>query len=193
MDTKQQGFGLIEVMVSLLILAIAVLGFAAMQGQAIKATDESLERTQSLVMMRNMGEKIRLNPTTITTYQSAINSPVTSAPGISCGLYGTDTTACTPIQLATAESYLYTQDMSNHGFTVNLHPCPSTGGQTSTNIMYSWCLVSAWGNTRPTIGTDSNPEDGMDCLTSQVTNENDSITKGGIYHSGATCMFMEIT
>ena len=51
MDTNQQGFGLIEVMVSLLILAIAVLGFAAMQGQAIKATDESLERTQSLVMM----------------------------------------------------------------------------------------------------------------------------------------------
>lgn len=65
MNIQQQGFGLIEVMVSLLILAVAVLGFTAMQGQAIKATDESLERTQSLVMMRNMGEKIRLNPTEI--------------------------------------------------------------------------------------------------------------------------------
>ena len=193
MDTKQQGFGLIEVMVSLLILAIAVLGFAAMQGQAIKATDESLERTQSLVMMRNMGEKIRLNPTAITAYQTAINTPTASEPAISCGLYGSDTTACTPAQLAAAEAYLYTQDMNNHGFTVNLHPCPSTGGQTAANIMYSWCLISAWGNTKPTIGTDSNPEHGMDCLTSQVTNEDDSITKGGIYHSGATCMFMEIT
>lgn len=190
---KQQGFGLIEVMVSLLILAIAVLGFAAMQGQAIKATDESLERTQSLVMMRNMSEKIRLNPTAITAYQTAINSPVANAPSKSCGLYGTDTSVCTPVQLAAAEAYLYTQDMSNYGFIVNLHPCPSTGGEAATNIMYSWCLISAWGNTKPTIGTDSNPEDGMDCLTSQVTNEDDSITKGGIYHPSATCMFMEVT
>ena len=143
--------------------------------------------------MRNMGEKIRLNPTAISAYQTAINAPATNAPGKSCGLYGTDKTACTPVQLATAEAYLYTEDMNNHGFTVNLHPCPSTGGQTATNIMYSWCLVSAWGNTRPTIGIDSNPEGGMDCLTSQKTNEDDSITKGGIYHPSATCMFMEIT
>ena len=192
MDTKQQGFGLIEVMVSLLILAIAVLGFAAMQGQAIKATDESLERTQSLIMMRNMGEKIRLNPTAITAYQTAINTPTASAPAISCGLYDSDTTACTPAQLAAAEAYLYTQDMNNHGFNVNLHACPSTGGQIATNIMYSWCLISAWGNTKPTIGTDDNPEGKMDCLTSQSVAGSET-TKGGKYHSGATCMFMEIT
>lgn len=189
MKNKQQGFGLIEVMVSLLILAIAVLGFAAMQGQAIKATDESLERTQSLVMMRNMGEKIRLNPTAITSYQAAINSPSTTVPTVSCGLYGSATTACTPAQLATAESYIFIQDMSNHGFTVNLHPCPSTGGQNANNIMYSWCLISAWGETSPTIGTEADEN----CLTSQVTNDDDSITKGGIYHPKATCMFMEIT
>ena len=189
MKNKQQGFGLIEVMVSLLILAIAVLGFAAMQGQAIKATDESLERTQSLIMMRNMGEKIRLNPTAVTSYQTAINSPPTSAPSVNCGLYGNNATACTPAQLATAESYIFTQDMSNHGFTVNLHPCPSTGGQDTNNIMYSWCLISAWGETSPTIGTDADEN----CLTSQVTNDDDSITKGGIYHPEAKCMFMEIT
>lgn len=189
MDIKQQGFGLIEVMVSLLILAIAVLGFAAMQGQAIKATDESLERTQSLVMMRNMGEKIRLNPTAITAYQTAINAPAANAPSKSCGLYGTNTSVCTPSQLAAAEAYLYTQDMSNYGFIVNLHPCPSTGGETATNIMYSWCLISAWGETTPTIGTDED----VDCLTSQISNDDNSITKGGTYHSGATCMFMEIT
>ncbi|WP_201578863.1 type IV pilus modification protein PilV [Psychrobacter sp. Pi2-52] len=189
MNIKQQGFGLIEVMVSLLILAIAVLGFAAMQGQAIKATDESLERTQSLVMMRNMGEKIRLNPTAITAYETAINTPVANAPSKSCGLYGTDTSVCTPAQLAAAEAYLYTQDMGNYGFTVNLRPCPSTGEENVTNIMYSWCLISAWGETTPTIGTD----DDVDCLTSQATNDDNSITKGGIYHPGATCMFMEVT
>ena len=39
---SQKGVGLIEVMVAVLILAVAVLGFSALQMQAVKATDESL-------------------------------------------------------------------------------------------------------------------------------------------------------
>lgn len=195
MKIEQQGFGLVEVMVSLLILAVAVLGFTAMQGQAIKATDESLERTQSLIMMRNMGEKIRLNPTVIKVYQTAINTASTSLPSKTCGLNGISE-ACNPSELAMAESYFFTQDMNNRGFTVNLHPCPSTGGEVDTNIMYSWCLISAWGDTNPTIGTNTKVGEGtdnkMDCLTSQSAADS-VVTKGGKYHSGATCMFMEIT
>lgn len=186
MKTQQLGFGLIEVMVSLLILAVAVLGFTAMQGQAIKATDESLERTQSLMMMRNMGEKIRVNPTAISNYQTAINT-ATTAPTKNCGLTS-GTATCNPSELAAAEAYFFTQDMANRGFTVNLRPCPSTGGQTDTNIMYSWCLISAWGNTTPTIGTDGD----KDCLTSQTTVDS-VLNKGGNYHTKATCMFMEVT
>lgn len=196
MKKQNRGFSLIEVMVALLILAIAVLGFIALQGQALKATDESLERTQTLVMMRSMGEKIRANPTAMTSYQSAINTPATTAPTKGCGLFGSDTSSCNPTELATAEAFTFTQDMSNYGFTVNLVPCPSTGGGATTNVMYSWCLISAWGDTTPTVGTDnsSNDADGnMDCLTSQVTNSDGSITNGGQYHSGATCMFMEVT
>ena len=95
----------------------------------------------------------------------------------------------TPAQLAAAEAYIYTQDMSNHGFTVNLHACPSTGGQDATNVMYSWCLISAWGDTTPTIGSKAD----VDCLTPQVTNADTTITLGGAYHPRATCMFMEVT
>ena len=39
---QQQGVGLVEVMVALLLLAVGVMGFAALQMTAIKATDESL-------------------------------------------------------------------------------------------------------------------------------------------------------
>ena len=35
----QRGVGLVEVMVALLLLAVAVLGFSAMQLSAVKATD----------------------------------------------------------------------------------------------------------------------------------------------------------
>ena len=49
---SQQGIGLIEVMVALMLLAIAVLGFSAMQMTAVKATDESLMRTRALTVIR---------------------------------------------------------------------------------------------------------------------------------------------
>ena len=69
----QAGVGLIEVMVALLLLAVAVLGFSAMQMSAIKATDESLMRTRSLAIMRGGAETMRTNPSGIAAFKTAIN------------------------------------------------------------------------------------------------------------------------
>lgn len=191
--TTQTGVGLIEVMVALLLLTVAVLGYSALQGQAIKVTNESFERSQSLVMMRNIAEKIHANPAAIETYETEINdiSSVT-APSAQCGLDGVAvTTLCTPIQLAEAESYKIKIDLQNYGFQIQMHPCPNTGGNgadPTSNIMFSYCLISAWGDTTATIGSD----DETDCLTERVV-DGDSIEEaGGSYHSRSTCMMMEI-
>ena len=45
--SQQKGVGLIEVLVAVLLLSVAVLGFSALQMRAISATDESLIRTQA--------------------------------------------------------------------------------------------------------------------------------------------------
>lgn len=194
MTHNQQGMGLIEVMVALLLLTIAILGYSAMQGQAIKSTNESLERSQSLVMMRNIAEKIHANPAAITTYATKLNaSGATTAPSKQCGLDGQAvTTLCTPEELAEAESNKLKNELRSYDFEIQMHPCPNTGGtgtNVATNIMYSYCLISAWGNTTPTIGTD----DDVDCLTERVVDEDDAVQQaGGNYHSAATCMMMEI-
>ena len=181
-QNSQRGVGLIEVMVSLLILAVAVLGYVALQGQAIKVTDESLERSQSLVIMRNIAEQIRANPSAIPTYKDKLNAEAmpTTAPSSTCGLDGSAvTTLCSPEQLAEANTYYARQEISDYGFNIQIHPCPSTGGSTDPekNIMYSYCLFSAWGDTTHTIGTDAN----KDCLN-----------ESGIYYTKATCMMMEL-
>ena len=191
---QQQGIGLIEVMVALLLLTVSILGYTALQGQAIKSTDEASERTQSLVMMRSLAERIRANPAAISTYENQINAAnVPSAPSNQCGMNGQPvTTLCTPAQLATAESYQFRTELSNYGFQIQMHPCPNTGGTSddaSNNIMFSYCLLSAWGDTTPTIGTDAN----TDCLTERVvSDEGDVETAGGSYYPKATCMMMEI-
>ena len=74
----QKGIGLIEVMVSLLLLAIAVLGFSAMQMTAVKATDESVIRSRALGIMRGGAEMMRANPDGITAFKEALNAKQTS-------------------------------------------------------------------------------------------------------------------
>lgn len=193
-NTTQAGVGLVEVMVALLLLAVAVLGYSALQGQAIKATNESFERSQSLVMMRNIAEKIHANPFAIETYETQINAMDSiTAPTTQCGLDGgAVTTLCTPVQLAEAESYKIKVDLQNYDFQIQMHPCPSTGGNgtdPTTNIMYSYCLISAWGDTTATIGSD----DETNCLTAQVAATEDIAGQaGGNYYPAATCMMMEI-
>ena len=71
---SQQGVGLIEVLVALMLLAIAVLGFTAMQMTAVKATDESLMRTRALTVMRGAAEMMRANAEGIPAFKTAINT-----------------------------------------------------------------------------------------------------------------------
>jgi len=190
----QTGVGLIEVMVALLLLTVAVLGYSALQGRAIKATNESFERSQSLVMMRNIAEKIHANPSAIETYEEGLNESYSSssAPTKKCGLDGVVADLCDPKELAEAESYSLKAELQNYDFQIQMHPCPNTGGSganAATNIMYSYCLISAWDDTTPTIGSD----DETDCLTERVDAAKDVAAQaGGNYHSAATCMMMEI-
>lgn len=192
--SRQVGVGLIEVMIALLLLSIAVLGYSALQGQAIKVTNESFERSQSLVMMRNIAERIHSNPFAIETYENEINKTSSiTAPTTQCGLNGVAVTKlCTATELAVAESYRIKLDLQSYDFQIQMHPCPNTGGigtNAATNIMYSYCLISAWGETTPTIGTD----DETDCLTERVVDDKDkTVVAGGNYYARATCMMMEI-
>ncbi|MDE0491472.1 type IV pilus modification protein PilV [Psychrobacter sp. A3] len=61
-NNRQSGIGLVEVLVAVLLLSIAVLGFSALQVRAISTTDESLVRTKSLTVVRNLAEVMRAYP-----------------------------------------------------------------------------------------------------------------------------------
>ncbi len=68
---SQRGVGLIEVLVAVLLLSIAVLGFSALQVRAVSATDESLVRTKSLTLVRNLAEVMRAYPEAYVTGSGA--------------------------------------------------------------------------------------------------------------------------
>ena len=58
---SQQGFGLIEVLVALLIIAIGLLGTIALQTRATQAELESYQRVQALILLEDMANRINAN------------------------------------------------------------------------------------------------------------------------------------
>lgn len=180
----QAGVGLIEVMVSLLLLAVAVLGFSAMQMSAVKATDESLMRTRSLTIMRGGAETMRTNPSGIGAFKTAINgsSESITIDGAnitknSC-VNNTDAVpiaadSCTIDQLAARDGLLIKSYASANDITIGLVAggCPGTSGNQERQ-----CFVASWGDT--TVALD-------DTATDACANAN------GTYKNGAECFIME--
>lgn len=59
---KSRGAGLLEVMIAVLILAIGMLGMAALQANALKNSGSSFERTQAVIQAYAILDSMRSNP-----------------------------------------------------------------------------------------------------------------------------------
>lgn len=66
--SQQQGFGLVEILIALLVLSIGVLGYAGLQLQAISGTEGAHYRTQATAIADDLAERIAANPESEATY-----------------------------------------------------------------------------------------------------------------------------
>ena len=81
MPKRNTGFSLIEVLVTILILLIGLLGLAGLQVRALTSQMESYQRSQALVLLKDMADRIDVNRANAPDY-------VTTTP------LGTDFGAC---------------------------------------------------------------------------------------------------
>ncbi len=58
---NQQGMSLIEVLVALLVLGIGVMGYAALQLNAVRMSDDTYARSQAVAVAQNLIERMRAN------------------------------------------------------------------------------------------------------------------------------------
>lgn len=68
MKDQQSGFTMIEVLVTIAILVVGLLGLAAMQALSTIAELESYQRSQALVLVRDMADRMTANKAQITSY-----------------------------------------------------------------------------------------------------------------------------
>jgi type IV pilus assembly protein PilV len=107
LNHKQQGFGLIEVLVSMLILSIGLLGIAGLQAQSIRFNNEAYLRTQATVLAGDIVDRMRTNRTAAIgtdNYKFALNDSPTA------NVTACETAACSAGNIA---AYDFTQWRAN--------------------------------------------------------------------------------
>ena len=190
---SQRGVGLMEVMVAALILAIAVLGYIALQYRSLDAANEAYYRTQAMSLARDLAERIRANQfaqqtyVTELTYQEDSGTPAEtdaedtpeqaaseSASEASETTEGADTSLvcdkeniCTKQQFAKFDVSEIQSKAQQIGMTIAMQKCSGVNRQ---------CIYIAWDNTLPKDGSS----------TTQTY-----CTSGGTYTDGSRCIVME--
>jgi type IV pilus assembly protein PilV len=93
---RSRGFSLIEVLITVVILGIGLLGLAGLQARAFNAEVESFSRSQALILAHDMADRIATNRSEAKEGTgSAYNSPtvygVTFTPAAACSTMATST------------------------------------------------------------------------------------------------------
>jgi type IV pilus assembly protein PilV len=65
------GFSLIEILVTIVILMVGLLGLAGLQGRALTSQMESYQRSQALILLKDMGDRLAANRSSAADYVTA--------------------------------------------------------------------------------------------------------------------------
>lgn len=160
--SHQRGVGMMEVLVALLILAIGVLGFVALQYRALEASAESTNRVQAITIARDLAERIRVNRNAFATYKTELSTAANQKTSKTNCL----TANCSNTDLADFDVSQVVNRATTFGMTMNIMNCISTNNRS--------CIYVAWGDSSATDGTGTG-----DC------------TNGNAYNPTSTCIIME--
>lgn len=168
---SQIGVGLMEVLVSLLILSIGVMGFIALQYRAVDAMAESGSRIQAINLARDLAERVRVNRGAENTYINQLNT-ASEQQNFSVNCFSQNCTSTNLADFDVAQVALKARSMA---MTVNILNCQG-------NADGRQCIYVAWGDTAAT---------NADTSSGSTTGEGDC-TSGNAYVPNSTCLIMEV-
>jgi type IV pilus assembly protein PilV len=143
--SKSKGFTLLEVMIAVSILAVGMLGIAAMHLMSLKDNRDAHLRSQAVLLTNDMAERMRSNKSQVyaNAYDSINTANVTGAPAVSC--FGT-TDGCTPAQLTAIDIKQWSQRIRTTDDNIALLPAATgkvlkvAGSGNVFTIEISWQL-----------------------------------------------------
>ncbi len=155
----QQGFTLIEILVSLIILAVGFLGLAALQSSSLQGTQNTYFRTQADLLANDMAERMRANRAAVQDGEYEFDGGAAPAdPG--CGGAGAD---CDSAEIAAADLNEWLNWVQN--------ALPAGDAIISQPLAGLWTIQMMWDERRNgAAGQDCDPNDENDlaCLIINV-------------------------
>lgn len=171
MRNPQLGTGMIEVLVSLFILALGVIGFALLQLRAIDASHEAMNKLQAMNLARDLSEKIRANPSQYTEYASLLNAENQISSVKTCVQVGTTNPCPSLIQFTAYDAAQIISHANQLSMKIKMPNC-----QVQNTGQDRRCIYVAWGGTK--------------AINSAT--DFDACTNAGSYLPQAKCVVMEL-
>lgn len=153
----QQGVGLVEVLVALILLSIGVLGFSILQVRAMDASLDASKRIQAMNLARDLSERMRANKSGLSKSIPSDDDEDEKIDAYSKALKGktslaSHTPACMGATKCSTQNFA--QEDANQvlykaytlGMKLALNECPGTMSSER------YCVYVAWGETLPQDG-----------------------------------------
>lgn len=137
---KQGGFTLLEVLVTLVILAIGLLGLAGLQTTGLKNNLNAYQRSQATQLSYDIADRMRANVAAISSYVSIV--PTNATAKLAC----TTTSGCPAASMA--ENDLYEWNTSLEG-------ALPTGVGTITQSGSVYTISVTWDDDRDGVGANN--------------------------------------
>ncbi|MDT8385075.1 MAG: type IV pilus modification protein PilV [Gammaproteobacteria bacterium] len=128
---RQRGFTLLEVLISLIVLSIGLLGLAGLQMNGLKSNNSSYQRTQASLLANEMIDRIRANRAGLMLgYYSSISGTPPTNPNCL-------TTGCTVQQIADYDAFLWAGELADR-LPLGTGTVTGNGVNTIFTITVSW-------------------------------------------------------
>ncbi len=100
--SKNHGFSLLEILISLVIMSVGMMGLAGLKLVAIKGTNEAHFRHEASLLMADLADRMRANEAGVDNGTYKLNAPIdlSTVPSPDCS-----NTACTANELAEYDQY----------------------------------------------------------------------------------------
>ncbi|GAC1620885.1 MAG: type IV pilus modification protein PilV [Nevskia sp.] len=140
--TRLAGFSLLEVMITVFVVAVGLLSVAGLQALSKKSNFDAVQRTVAAALAQDLIERIRANPSQGLAYVTQTAGGISetrapAAPAVDCSTATAAGTVCTPAQVVAFDLYQWSRALFGRVETI------TTGSGASATTEYAGGLSEA--------------------------------------------------